>query len=111
MWLDSPVNARLSAQKALLSRITPEIRMVTIASGDGRALLRVYHDGPLSPDAEEEFDDATAEIMADIPNADWEGWPSGSAPVTVEFVRRDSPARLESEGWLVYHRKETAGAG
>ena len=104
MWLDSLVNVRLSAQQALLGRIAPEVRLVTVEHGDGRATMRVYHDGPLSPETEEEFDDASAEMMADVPGDE-------RPDVRVTFVRSDSPAQTDPSGWPVYRRKEPAVAG
>ncbi len=99
MWLDSHENVMLSAQRALVGRITPEIRMVAVECGDGRAKLWVYHDGRLSPEAEEEFDDATTEVMADVP-------PDEHPAVGVEFVRVDAPESVAPRGWPVYGRKE-----
>ena len=99
MWLDSLVNVKLSTQRALLGRLSPEVRAVTVESDGGRAVLRVYHDGPLAPETEDEFGDAVTEIMADVPSDE-------PPAVQAEFERVDAPSQLEMSGWPVYARKE-----
>ena len=89
----------LSAQRALLGRISADVRAVTVHSSEAQAVLRVYHEGPLAEATEKEFGDAAGEMMADVP---WDESPA----VRVDFERSDSPSGLDLVGWPVFVRKD-----
>lgn len=61
---------RLSAQRALLGQITPNIRKIFIRHrGSVIELLPVF-DGEISEDDRERMEEATSEILSDFPDID-----------------------------------------
>jgi hypothetical protein len=84
---------RLSAQRALLGAIHPEVRMVKVRRDGGRITFTAICDNAFSDDALDALTTAAAEIAADFPNCDVDERIVGStAPLPAEDVLM--------EGWL-----------
>jgi hypothetical protein len=64
------VNLRLSAQRALLGAIHPEVRMIKVREDAGRIVLTAICDSPFSDDALDAITTAAAEIAADFPECE-----------------------------------------
>lgn len=94
--------ALLSIQRGLLGEITPQMRKITVEITQQLIKLWVFWDGPFDHEAVEDFDASViTEIVADF------AWPErGDPKITLEFVRSDSPSRIEHRGICVYARKE-----
>jgi hypothetical protein len=60
---------RLSAQRALLGRIHPEMRLVKIRAVGPTIILSVIVENAVSDRVREDVSDATTEIIADFPDA------------------------------------------
>lgn len=84
---------RLSAQRALLGAIHPEVRMVKVRRDGNRIMLTAICDQPFSDDALDALTTAAAEIAADFPDCNVDERIVGStAPLPAENVLM--------EGWL-----------
>jgi hypothetical protein len=89
---------RLSAQRALLGAIFPDVRLVKIRRDADRIVFTAICDLPFSDDALDALTTAAAEIAADYPACDLDERISGSeAPLPKEDVL--------AEGW-VFRRAE-----
>ena len=99
--LDSRV--MLSVQRALVGCITPEMRYISVEWSRHRISLHIYVDGAMRDNAYEDFDaEAMTQIFADF------SFPDQKPPqVGCTFHRCDAPQKPDSEGRLVYGRKET----
>jgi hypothetical protein len=90
---------RLSAQRALLGAIYPEIRLVKVTSEGSTIAMTTIADRHLSEGAAEALSIAAAEIIADFPAYD---------RITEQLVISDAELPKEdilAEGW-VYQRAE-----
>lgn len=87
----------LSAQRALLSEISPALRGVTIGWRDHVIFIRSYFDGPISEEDHESMSCVATEVIADFP-----------APWTIadEVIRCDAPEPLECLIAWAYLRRE-----
>ncbi len=97
----TPVAAdlRLSAQRALLGAIYPEVRMVKVRRDGCRITFTAICETQFSDDALDALTSAAAEIAADFPNCDVDEIITGSSdPLPQENVL--------TEGWL-FQRAET----
>ncbi len=65
----SQTELRLSAQRALLGRIHPEMRLVKIKAEGSNIVLSVVVDKEPNDVIREDVSDAAAEIIADFPQA------------------------------------------
>jgi hypothetical protein len=94
-----PTDLRLSAQRALLGAIFPELRLVKVKRVDSTILFTAIADRPLSDGAVEALSIAATEIIADFPDCD---------RICEEVIvsNADLPQEdLLTEGW-VYQRAE-----
>ena len=64
------VKLRLSAQRALLGQVTPNIRQVYIRYRAGMIELLAVLDGETSDDDRERMEEVTSEIVSDFPDVD-----------------------------------------
>lgn len=90
---------RLSAQRALLGRIYPEMRIVKIQATGDTILLLVITDRDPSDQAREDISEAATEIIADFPEA---------ARIEERFEVTSHPIAQEdvlAKGW-VFQRAE-----
>ncbi|MBB5712787.1 hypothetical protein [Sphingomonas xinjiangensis] len=97
----TPVAAdlRLSAQRALLGAIYPDVRMVKVRRDGSRITFTAICDKPFSDDALDALTTAASEIAADFPDCDVDEIIAGSSdPLPQEDVL--------TEGWL-FQRAET----
>lgn len=91
--------ALLSAQRALLGSVTPNLRVVTIKVDNQKKLVKVcfFYEGQIS---EEDFDTANTamtEIISDFPS---------EYELEEHIERIDSPNPISIEGRIVFKRKE-----
>jgi hypothetical protein len=92
----------LSIQRALLGAITPNMRAITTEYSEKQVHIKVYIDGQIENDEENEFDeDVITQIIADFPNFD-----KSDPFITSEFIRADCPEKISYNGVVVYLRKE-----
>jgi hypothetical protein len=68
MQHQSNVNLRLSAQRALLGAIGPEIRLVKVRDDGREIVLSVIAAAALEADAADRLSTAAAEIVSDFPD-------------------------------------------
>jgi len=92
---------RLSAQRALLTHVTPRLRAVSvdIDPESCRIWARFIFDDEPSETVRDTAACAGTEIIADYP----ESW-----DITEEFVACPAPTKMEHLRLLVYHRCEDA---
>lgn len=83
--------------RALLWRITPEIRAVSVDYDAGVMYLYVYSDTELSEKDKKEFDLATTEIVSGIIE---------KKPIAVRFCVVPMPEKLSIQGVPFFQRKE-----
>ena len=81
----------LSAQRALLGVITPNVRSVSGAFDDQSITIRYIIDGEIDEDTREELACASTLVIADI------GPDESHLRFEVEFVRLDAPETLRGE--------------
>ena len=81
----------LSAQRALLGFITPNVRSVSGALDDQSITIRYIIDGDIDEDIRDELSCASTLVVADIGPADYH------LRFEEEFVRLDAPATLRGE--------------
>ncbi|MCS6625210.1 hypothetical protein N0B44_20055 [Roseibacterium beibuensis] len=81
----------LSAQRALLGFITPNVRSISGALDDQSITLRYIIDGEIDEDTREELMCASTLVMADIRPDEYH------LRLEEEFVRLDVPATLRGE--------------
>jgi hypothetical protein len=92
----------LSVQRALIGEIVPNMRAISVEWTSQNIHLWVYIDGPIDEQTREDFDAVViTQIIADFPNPD-----NHDPVVKFDFVRCDSPEKLDCRGVLVYARKE-----
>ncbi|MEZ4699785.1 MAG: hypothetical protein R2834_05610 [Rhodothermales bacterium] len=87
----------LSAQRALLSMITSNMRAIAVAMKDGVVYLRFYFADSPSEDELDILESVSGEMMADFDDVSVE---------TDYVVSNDRVPQLLSEGSWVYMRKE-----
>jgi hypothetical protein len=69
----STVAIRLSAQRALLDAVIPQLRAVIVSAENGQWRVRFYSEGDLSDSDLETLQIAATEILSDSPyGANWE---------------------------------------
>src|SRR5436190_577673 len=92
------ISFRLSAQRALLTHVTPPLRHVPLSvdEQDRRWAIRFVFDGRPSESQLEAAGCAVTEVLADFP--DWE--------YTDEFLFVRAPGQFSKLEWSVYHRCE-----
>lgn len=94
------VDAKLSIQRALLGRVTPNLRAVALSVSDKEIQLRFYFDGSVG-DLEAEFtSEVETEVMADY-DSSW--------TVEAACIRADISEQLNDGGVWVYRRNEVTG--
>lgn len=93
----SLADTRRFAHRALLGRVFPALRRISVEVGSGQATFRVFVDGALH-----ERDAATiSEIAAELASS------LGAAVITsVETLRVDAPTRIVDTGSTVFQRRE-----
>ncbi|HZU36068.1 MAG TPA: hypothetical protein VFA18_09175 [Gemmataceae bacterium] len=92
------ISFRLSAQRALLTHVTPLLRSVSLAVDESCRCwaIRFIFDGSPTTSVLEAAQCAVTEIVADFP--DWE--------YSDEFLVCPAPMKMQHLDWLVYHRCE-----
>ena len=92
------VRLLLSIQRALLGRVTPNIRAVTAAIDKSTITLRWLMDGEVTDDLEDDLSTVGAEVVADFE----------SHQIAEEFLRCDAPRPMDDFQLeqLAYQRKE-----
>lgn len=90
---------RLSAQRALLTHVTPSMRAVSVEVQPAAqtAWMRFVFDGEPSPDGREVASCAHTELLTDFVD---------EYSVELELVACPAPARMVHRRWLVYERCE-----
>jgi len=96
--MDLRVKVILSANRALLGAITPNLRSVTIDFNEQLLILRAYFDHAATEDEKEQIDIALTEIIADL-YQDIEKY--RYEPVDLAF-----PLKMESLKEWIYKRYE-----
>jgi hypothetical protein len=99
------ISFRLSAQRALLTHVTPPLRAVSLAVDESsrRWTIRFVFDGRPSVSQLEAARCAVTEIVADF----WElGW-----GYSEEFLFVAAPGKIQHLDWLVFHRCEDEWVG
>lgn len=94
------VDAKLSIQRALLGRVTPNLRAVVLSVSDKEIQLRFYFDGSVGDLETELASEAETEVMADY-DSSWS--------VEAACIRADISDQLNDGGVWVYQRNEFAG--
>jgi len=89
----------LSAQRALLDRVTPRLRAVSLDYhlGEHRVWVRFIFDGEPGGVVRDAAGCAGSEILSDLPD----GW-----DISEEFIVCPAPDRMQHRRLLVYHRCE-----
>jgi len=97
------ISFRLSAQRALLTHVTPPLRAVslTVEEAEKTWAIRFVFDGHASESQLEAARVAVTEIVTD--HLDW--------VFSEEYLFVAAPARIEHLKWLVYHRCEDEWVG
>lgn len=97
--MDTDIRLRLSAQRALLTHITPSMRAVSVEvrPDERMAWMRFVFDEEPSPAEREVASCAQTELLSDFVD----GW-----DVELELVVCTAPGRMRHRCWLVYHRCE-----
>lgn len=92
------VRLLLSIQRALLGRVTPNIRAVTAGIDESTITLRWLVDGEITDDLEDDLSAVGAEVVADFE----------SHRIAEEFLRCDAPRPMDEFQLeqLAYRRKE-----
>jgi hypothetical protein len=103
MTLPAHISFRLSAQRALLTHVTPPLRAVSLAVDEPgrRWAIQFVFDGRPSDYQLEAARCTVTEILADFP--DWE--------YTGEFLSVPAPGDFLGLKWLVYQRCEDGRVG
>lgn len=96
---EDDIQLRLSAQRALLTHVTPSMRAVSveIIPEQRRAWVRFIFDGEPSPTEKETASAAHTEILTDFVD---------ELMVELEMVRTPAPQRMQHLRLLVFHRCE-----
>lgn len=92
------VNAKLSAQRALLGEVPPALRAVLLTVHVSSIEARCYFDGPIHPDDAESMSCAETEMIADY---------APDVEVTFECIRRDAPQPIGDAGIWIFARRES----
>lgn len=93
----SIVVARLSIQRSVLGKISPQLRAIVFSSEKRNLDIRFYFDGQISEADFESVSYAEAEILADYEADD---------TITVRCLRIDAPMPIIDDGVWVYQRRE-----
>jgi hypothetical protein len=98
MGVQDDITIRLSAQRALLTHVTSQLRAVSvdIDPSQRRVWVRFVFDGEPLEAAREAASCAATEVVADYP--DWK--------VAEEYVSTPAPGQMAHRRLLVYHRCE-----
>lgn len=88
---------RLSIQRALLDKVTPNLRQISYAFENDLIKLYFFYDSIPSEEEKELSEDVSAEVIADFPG-----------PYMVECTLQDMayPAIIKTTGYTVYSRYE-----
>jgi hypothetical protein len=68
--VEMSVRLRLSAQRALIGQVTPNIRQIFIRYRPGYIELLAVIDGEVSEDDRQRMEEVTSEIVSDFPDID-----------------------------------------
>src|SRR5689334_25430517 len=103
MTLPAHISLRLSAQRALLTHVTPPLRAVSLSVDEmvRRWAIRFVFDDRPSESQLEAARCVVTEVFADFP--DWE--------YADEFLIVPAPGNFQGLEWSVYHRCEDPGGG
>ena len=97
------VKLRLSAQKALLNNIFPNLRAVFVGPTEGEVLICFYIDGEISEEDRKVCESVSKKILSDVLHFI-------GAEENVHFntpiVRLDFPNKMPLNGLWVYYRRE-----
>lgn len=89
---------RLSLQRALLGKVTPNIRGIIALLDGSQIYLTFYYDGDISENDEENASEIETEVIADFDD---------KYTILTQVKRLDFPQRIKLDnGFLVYLRKE-----
>jgi hypothetical protein len=99
MGIEDDIRLRLSAQRALLTHVTPQLRAVSVDIDPvhHQVWVRFVFDGEPSESAREAASCAATEIVTDYVD----GWDFAE-----EYVNCPAPSRMEHRRICVYHRCE-----
>lgn len=89
----------LSIQRALLGRVTPNLRAVTIDTKNNEIILYFYYDKPPSEDEQEMSSLADTDFISDFP-----AWPE--AKTDCKVITLAYPEKIPSADLYAYHRFE-----
>ena len=96
--IDKYTKLFLSAQSALLEEVIPSLRGMAVDWDEDTICLYFYHDGQVTEEIEEGFQEVAALIIADF----------DKAKLDENFIQLDYPAPLPKHKHWVYKRKERA---
>ena len=82
--VEMSIRLRLSAQRALIGQVTPNIRQIYIRYRPGYIELLAVIDGEVSEDDRQRMEEVTSEIVSDFPDIDL---------IIANCIRIDTPAR------------------
>jgi len=91
------VDAKLSVQRALLGRVTSNLRAVVFTIAVKDVQIRFYYDGIVGNFESETTSEAETEVMADY-DCDWS--------IGATCLRMDAPELINDDGVWVYQRSE-----
>ncbi len=87
----------ISAQTALLGAVGPSLRGAAVKWIGNTIMTYFYHDGPITPEIEDDYRCVGTEIVADFDDAD----------IQENIIRCDFPQKLPFENFRwIYRRKE-----
>lgn len=101
--VDSP-NLRLAGMRALLGRVTPNLRGATIYEEDKTIFLHFYYDGPISDLSHQLIIGALSEIKSDFQSAD----ESQKKHFDFKLDRVDFPKKISWKSDCLYARYEAS---
>ncbi len=82
--VEMSIRLRLSAQRALIGQVTPNIRQIFIRYRPGYIELLAVIDGEVSEEDRQRMEEVTSEIVSDFPDIDL---------IVANCIRVDHPAR------------------
>lgn len=97
VYLSTESLACLSIQRALLDKITPNLRRISFQISEDLISLYFYYDTEPSEIEMELAGDAEAEVISDFP---------GEYMIEVRFFIVKSPLKVNSVGRVIYERYE-----
>lgn len=93
---------RLSAQRALLGNVSPQLRGVCVQGENNKIIVNFYYDKKISTNDRDSAEDAVAEIMGDF----WHDDEGNEIECISNITQLDYPQKMPLVGLWVYYRRE-----